>query len=137
MGRSDYKEQYKRICSWCGLVSYLGIGIGYDEFRAELQKSKNKTKYKNEVERQCRLAVIDYACRVGFDSFAAEIEKYNRTLPPKVKKRRPETWLKWAGVVVDDDRRRQEYRAFNCSFSDRGAFGDLGLSYESWLKYCR
>ena len=143
MGRKDYRDQYKRICCWCGLVSYLGIGMSYDEFHSEFVKAKNKTKFKNEFEKQCQSSVWNYICEVGYEVFAEEVKKYHKTLPPGVKKRRPETYARWAGLVSDSSTRekalKNEYTQYRTSCSDSyyDVTGDLGLSYDSWLKYCK
>ncbi len=62
------------------------------------------------------------------ETFAEEVRSYNQTLPKGVRKRKPEVMRTWFGC--DTAKNRQRYREYV------GRGGSIGLSYESWLKYC-
>ena len=134
MGQNYDKDQFKRICCWCGFGSFLGIGMSYSEFRAGFAKAKNKQQYEDEVERTLSDAMRKYIRCVGRDVFTNDVEQFNQTLPKKVKKRRPETWLMWAGFGTRANSNREKYYDYmNRCFDDDS---DLGLSYDSWSQYC-
>ena len=98
--------------------------MSYDEFFTELKKSKNKRQFKDGVEQELKLAVRNYVRQVGYDVFAEEVEEYHQTLPPNVKKRRPETYAKWAGIFLPDDSRPH----YPNNYRDKGFY----RAYNSW-----
>lgn len=122
------KYRSLRIYNWCYLASYLGIGMSIQEYRKERAKAEIKWKFEIETEHTLRTAVRNHIESVGADSFAKEIRLYNQTLPKGVRKRKPETWMNWAGC--DTERNRQLYYEFS------GEDGSVGLSFDSWRKYC-